>query len=170
MDMAKEIISANVMNENEENGLRSVRNKITAYYQDHAFEVFEMFVDLTEEEKAEFLKVTNNAQVIFTQPTEDSLKADQESENPKFKKGRKFGSVQWWKKTQEVGTANAILNSYSSYLRYMDSKEHAAERLNKRIDNTANDMQALSIDEQAKAMAKMFGVSIEAAKEMLKNK
>ncbi len=167
--MAKEILNANVMNENESE-LRSVRNSIIAYYASNALEVFEKFVDVTEAEKAEFLKVTENASVVFTQPSDETLKADQESENPRYKKGRKFGSVQWWKKSQEVGTALAVLSSYQSYLRYMDSKEHAEERLNKRIDNTASDMQALSIDKQAEAMAKMFGVSIEAAKEMLKNK
>ncbi len=167
--MANVILNANEMNENED-GLRSARNKMTAYYAEHAADVFKMFVDVTDEEFSEFMKVTKDAQVVFTIPSADTLATDQKSENPRFKKGRKFGSVQWWKKEQDVSDAKAMLTSYSSYLRYMDSKQNAVDRLNKRIDNTANDMQALSIDEQAKAMAKMFGVSIEKAKEMLSNK
>ncbi len=169
--MANVELTANVVNNENESELRAVRNAIIAEYIEGAFEVFKKHVDINEVEMADFLKVTENATIVFTQPSEETLKADQASENPRFKKGRRFGSTQWWKKTQEVGTALSVLTSYSSYLRYMDSKAHAAERLNKRVENTASDMQALSIDEQAKHMAKMFGVSVEAAKEMLlKNK
>lgn len=131
--MAKEITTVvNTTNESESE-MRQIRNAMVGYYAANAMDDFKKFVDVTESEMADFLKVTENATIVFTMPSEESLKADAASENPRFTKGRKFGSDQWYKKTQVVGTALAVLTSYSSYLRYMDSKEHAAERDEKKL-------------------------------------
>lgn len=150
--MTKQVENVAIATSENESEMRQIRNAIVGYYANNAFDVFNQFVDVTEAEMQDFLKVTENATIVFTIPSEESLKADKESENPRFKKGRCFGSVQWYKKTQVVGTALAVLTSYSSYLRYMDSKEHAAERDEKKLA----------------AAAAVLGISVEELKALKK--
>lgn len=128
-------LTENVANiqEKEESQLRQVRNAIVGYYANTALDVFTKYVEINETELADFLRVTENATIVFTMPTAEALAADEASENPRFTKGRKFGSMQWYKKNQVVVSANSILTSYSSYLRYMDSKENAAARDEKKL-------------------------------------
>lgn len=141
--------------EREESALRSIRMAIIAEYQATAVEVFRSHVELTDEEFAEFMRVTESGTVVFTQPTQAALEEDTKSECPRFKKGRKFGSVQWYKKTQVVGTALALLSSYSSYLRYCDSRENEEARTAKRLDTAATSFGNLSAKEQAEFLARL---------------
>lgn len=129
--MAKNIQTANEVK--EESQLRQVRNAIAGYYARTAWDVFTMFVDVNESELAEFKRVTNDATTVFTQPTAESLQADRDSGVNRFVKGRSFGSVQWYKVTQVVEDATNIVRSYNSFVRYMDSKEHAEERDEKKL-------------------------------------
>ena len=145
-----------IVMENEENEIRAIRNKLIAYYQEKAFEDFTKFVELNESEVAEFKRITNNATLVFTCPSEDTLKADQQSENPRFSKARKFGTTQWYKKTQVVGTALSVLTSYSSYLRYMDSKENEAKRVEKRMDTAATTFAQMTAKEQEEFIARLL--------------
>lgn len=80
-------------------------------------------IKVTEEEKTEFLRITKNATIVFTCPSEETLKADKESETPRFTKGKKIGSVQWYKKTQVVESMLSVWTSYNAFLSYMISKE-----------------------------------------------
>lgn len=148
--MTKQVI--NQVEEREESALRQVRNAIVGYYANNAVEVFRSFVDLTDEEFAEFMRVTENGSVVFTIPSDAVLEADKQSECPRFTVGRKFGSIQWYKKTQVVGTALALLTSYSSFVRYMDSKENAVQRDEKKLA----------------AAAAVLGVSVEMLKALQK--
>lgn len=119
--------------EKELSEIRQLRNAIQRHYITTAWDVFSQFAECNETELAEFRRITHDATIVFTRPSEDTLKADAESESPRFTKGRKFGSVQWYKKSQEVGTALAIATSYASYLAYMESKENQAERDEKKL-------------------------------------
>lgn len=150
--MTKQVENVVISTGENESEMRQIRSAIVGYYANNALDVFRSFVDVTDAEMQDFMKVTENATIVFTIPSDESLKADKESENPRFKKGRQFGSVQWYKKTQIVGTALAVLTSYSSYLRYMDSKEHAAERDEKKLA----------------AAAAVLGISIEELKALKK--
>ena len=156
--------------EREESALRQVRNAIIGYYAKEAWDVFTKYVDINDVELAEFRRITSNASVVFTQPSEETLKADAKQENPRFTKGRKFGNEQWYKKTQAVENALSILTSYSSFVRYMDSKENAEKRQAKRIENAAADVKNMDKRKQAEVMAKMFNVSVEDALAMLSKK
>ena len=148
-------ITAAAANEKEESALRQVRAAIIGHYANEAASVFLSYVDLTKEEFSEFMRVTNNGQVVFTQPTEAALEEDRKSETPRFTKGRRFGTVQWYKKTQIVGNALALLTSYSSFIRYMDSKEHAAERDAKRLDTAATTFAEMTTAQQAEYIARL---------------
>lgn len=149
-DFQKNVATA-TENENE-NQLRQIRSAMIGYYANEAANVFKKYVDVSDEEFIEFMRVTENGTIVFTQPTTAALELDKQSENPRFTKGRKFGSVQWYKKTQVVGTALALLTSYSSYIRYMDSKEHAEERDEKKLA----------------AAAAILGISVEELKTLKK--
>lgn len=122
------------------------------HYISTSWDVFTQFVDINETELAEFKKMTKDGTIVYTIPSEESLAADAKSENPRFSKARKFGSVQWYKKSQEVGTALALLTSYSSYVRYMDSKANQEQRDNKKLEAAASVL-GLSV-EQLLALAK----------------
>lgn len=139
-------------NEKEESQLRQVRNAIAGYYAKTALDVFTKYVDLNDVELAEFLRITKEGTIVFTQPSEESLKADAKLENPRFTKGRKFGSEQWYKKTQAVENALNLVSSYSSFVRYMDSKENAEKRDEKKL----------------KAAADLLGISVEDLKALKK--
>ena len=150
MKTANEVVVAT--QEREESALRQVRNAIIGHYANGAFDVFRAYVDLTDEEFSEFCRITENATIVYTMPSEETLKADKESENPRFRIGRKFGREQWYTKKQVVGTALAILTSYSSYVRYMDSKENAVIRDDKKLA----------------AAAAILGISVEELKALKK--
>ena len=130
----------------EVSAIRQLRNAIQLHYIETAKETFEKYAELNETELAEFYRVTNNGQIVFTRPSEETLKADAESENPRFSKGRKFGSVQWYKKTQEVGTALALATAYSGYLAYIDSKENQERRDEKKLEAVAA-LQGITVEE-----------------------
>lgn len=139
----------------DEESLRQIRKAIVGYYANNAFDVFRNFVELNDDEFSEFMRVTENATIVFTQPTQQALADDAKAETPRFKKGRKFGTEQWYKKSQVVGLATAVLSSYSSYVRYMDSKQNAAERDAKRLENAANTFAAMSAEEQKAYIARL---------------
>jgi hypothetical protein len=117
----------------EESELRKLRSIMVGYYARTAWEVFAKYADINETELSEFKRITEDATIVFTIPSEETLKANPE----RFKVGRKFGSVQWYKKTQVVENALNILTSWSSFVRYMDSKENQAKRDDKLIERTA---------------------------------
>lgn len=134
------------------NDVSGIREFIAVDLRERAFSDFQSRAKLDEELMNDFRKVTKDATIVFTQPSEDTLKADQASENPRFSKGRAFGSVQWWKKTQAVENALNVVTSYSSYLSYMESKENQAERDEKKLA----------------AAAALLGVDIETLKALKK--
>lgn len=101
---------------------------------------------------AEFCKLTKDATIVFTQPSEETLKADAASENPRFSKGRAFGSVQWYKKTQVVESVLNVISSFSSFVSYMETKENQAERDDKKLAAAAA-LLGLTLEE-LKAMKK----------------
>lgn len=159
-DMKQEITTAAASiqaaaNEKEESALRQVRAAIIGHYANEAVDVFRRYVDLTDEEFSEFMRVTERGQIVFTQPTEAAIEEDRKSETPRFTKGRRFGTTQWYKKSQSVGTALALLTSYSSFIRYMDSKEHAAERDAKRLDSAAATFAEMTPAQQAEYIARL---------------
>ena len=119
--------------EKELSEIRVLRDAIQRHYITTAWDVFAKFVECNESELTEFRRVTHDATIVFTRPSEETLRTDKESENPRFTKGRAFGSVQWYKKTQVVGTALAIATSYASYLAYTESKENQIERDEKKL-------------------------------------
>ena len=134
-----------VKTDKEESELRKVRNCFIGFYARTAWDVFTKYVDLNESELSEFKRITNDATIVFTIPSDETLKANPD----RFTLGRKFGSVQWYKKTQVVETALNILTSYSSFIRYMDSKENAVERDNKKLAAAAAVL-GITVDELLK--------------------
>ncbi|UKK52690.1 hypothetical protein [Prevotella sp. E2-28] len=124
--------STNVWKERK-NDVAGIRAFIVSDLANAAFEIFQKRAKLTEEEMNEFRTITKDATIVFTQPSEETLKADSASENPRFTKGRAFGSIQWYKKSQVVETALNVVSSYSSYLSYMETKENQAERDEKKL-------------------------------------
>lgn len=142
-------------NEREESQLRQVRNAISGYYAREAWNVFTKYVDLNETEIAEFKRITKDGSIVFTQPSAETLAADAKQENPRFTKGRKFGTEQWYKKTQAVENALNLVTSYSSFVRYMDSKENAEKRDAKRLENATSTFANMSAKEQAEFIAKL---------------
>lgn len=134
------------------NDVAGIRAFLVADLANVAIEQFNSRAKLSDDELKEFLKVTKDATVVFTQPSAETLKADAESENPRFTKSRAFGSVQWYKKTQEVETALNVCTSYSSYLSYMETKDNQAERDHKKLE----------------AAAALLGVSVEELKALKK--
>lgn len=142
-------------NEKEESQLRQVRNAIAGYYAREAWNVFTKYVDLNETELAEFRRITKEGTIVFTQPSKESLEADAKLENPRFTKGRKFGTEQWYKKTQAVENALNLVTSYSSFVRYMDSKENAEKRDAKRLENATSTFANMSAKEQAEFIARL---------------
>ena len=142
-------------NEKEESQLRQVRNAIAGFYARESWNVFTKYVDLNETELAEFKRITKEGTIVFTQPSKESLEADAKLENPRFTKGRKFGTEQWYKKTQAVENALNLVTSYSSFVRYMDSKENAEKRDAKRLENATSTFANMSAKEQAEFIAKL---------------
>lgn len=134
--------------EKEQSELQKIRACVTAFYANTAVQVFRKYVEISESDFDAFMKQTENGTKVYTQPTEDTLKANAE----KFQISRKFGSVQWYVKRQEVLDAFNLISSYNSYLRYMDSKENQEAREEKQLEKTAQ----------------LLGVSVETLKALKK--
>ena len=147
--------NVNLANEKEESQLRQVRNAIAGFYARESWNVFTKYVDLNETELAEFKRITKEGTIVFTQPSADTLAADAKLENPRFTKGRKFGTEQWYKKTHAVENELNLVTSYSSFVRYMDSKENAEKRDAKRLENATSTFANMSAKEQAEFIAKL---------------
>lgn len=115
--------------EKEQSELQKIRACVTAFYANTAVDVFRKYVEISDDEFSAFMAQTENGTKVYTQPTEDTLKANAD----KFQISRKFGSVQWYVKFQVVENAFNLISSYNSYLRYMDSKENAVLRDEKKL-------------------------------------
>lgn len=143
----------------EESAIRQLRNALVKHYQDTAVETFRQYAELNDAEFVEFMRLTNNGTLVYTCSTsEETLKADAESESPRYKKSKKFGTTQWYTKRQEIGTAIALVSAYSGYLSFVDSKAKDSERLAKRLDNTATDFANMTAAEQAEYIARLTAI------------
>ena len=144
---ADKIQNAAIM-EKEQSELQKIRACVSAYYANTAIDVFRKYVEISDVDFQSFMDQTENGTKVYTQPTEETLKTNKD----KFVISRKFGSVQWYVKMQVVENAFNLITSYNSYLRYMDSKENAVQRDEKKLA----------------AAAQILGISVEELKKLKK--
>lgn len=144
---ADKIQNAAIM-EKEQSELQKIRACVSAYYANTAIDVFRKYVEISDTDFQAFMDQTENGAKVYTQPTEETLKTNKD----KFVISRKFGSVQWYVKMQVVENAFNLITSYNSYLRYIDSKENAVQRDEKKLA----------------AAAQILGISVEELKKLKK--